>query len=135
MKIRKIIAVVGLIGLFMISEISAQSLLPQPMVSPKATVNQDVGLASVEITFGRPGVKGRVIWGNLVPYGGDGTTIFDGKPMPWRAGANENTTITLSHDAKINGNSLPAGTYSIHIIVQPDEWTIILCILYVPAGS
>jgi hypothetical protein len=61
MKVTRIIAAVSLIGLFMISEITSQSLLPQPIVSPKASVKQDVGLATVEITFGRSGVKGREI--------------------------------------------------------------------------
>ncbi|MFC2134604.1 DUF2911 domain-containing protein [Bacteroidota bacterium] len=129
------IMVAGLLGLFMISEITAQQLLSQPVVSPKASVTQDVGLATIEITYGRPGVKGREIWGKLVPYGTEEQTIFDQKPMPWRAGANENSTISLSHDAKINGQSLPAGTYGIHMIVNENEWTIIFSKDYNSFGS
>jgi tetratricopeptide (TPR) repeat protein len=55
--------------------------------------------------------------------------------MPWRAGADENTNISLSHDAKINGNDLPAGTYGIHMIVHEDEWTIIFSKDYQAWGS
>ena len=69
--------------------------------------------------------KGREIWGKLVPYGLAPNPFGNGKPMPWRIGANENTTIKLSNDAKINGSKLPAGKYSIHAVVQEDEWTII----------
>ena len=76
-----------------------------PRVSPKATVTQAVGLTDVTITYSRPGVKGRAIWGGLVPY-----------DQVWRTGANEATIITISQDVKINGKPLPAGTYSLHTI-------------------
>src|SRR5205085_4953821 len=68
----------------------------------------------VTITYSRPGVKGRVIWGELVPY-----------DKVWRTGANEATTIAFSEDVKINGQALPAGTYSLHTIPGKDMWTII----------
>jgi len=98
------------------------SLVP---VSPKAMVVQHIGFAKVKINYSRPGVKGREVYGKLVPYGLAPNAFGNGKPMPWRVGADENTTIYLSNDAEINGNKLTAGIYSIHMIVYEDEWTII----------
>lgn len=93
--------------------VSAQDLT-LPRVSQKATVMQTVGLTDITITYSRPGVKGRVIWGELVPY-----------DQVWRTGANEATTIVFSDDVKINGQNLAAGTYSLHTIPGKDQWTII----------
>ncbi|OGU57012.1 MAG: hypothetical protein A2V66_05450 [Ignavibacteria bacterium RBG_13_36_8] len=124
MKLIRIFTVV-LLGLFMISETVAQSLLPEVRVSPQASVTQHVGLATIKINYSRPGVKGREIWGKLVPYDTEEKTYLDERPMPWRAGADENTTITFSHDAKVNGNPIHAGTYGLHMIVEKEEWTII----------
>jgi DUF2911 family protein len=88
--------------------------LTLPRVSQKASVTQTVGLTDVTIMYNRPGVKGRVIWGGLVPY-----------DKVWRTGANEATTITLSQAVKINGQPLPAGTYSFHTIPGKTSWTLI----------
>jgi hypothetical protein len=74
-----------------------------------------IGGADVKITYGRPKVKGRVIWGNLVPYG-----------QVWRAGADEATTITFSKDVKVEGKAVPAGTYALFFIPDKDKWTLIL---------
>ena len=90
----------------------AQFETPQP--SPKATLTQRVGLTDVSISYSRPGVKGRVIWGDLVPY-----------DKPWRTGANAATTITLSDDVTVEGQKLAAGTYSIVTIPGKDEWTVV----------
>lgn len=90
----------------------AQFEAPQP--SPLATVTQRVGITDVSITYSRPGVKGRTIWGELVPY-----------DQVWRTGANAATRIELSHDVKVNGNELKAGTYSIHTIPTTGDWTVI----------
>jgi tetratricopeptide (TPR) repeat protein len=103
----------------------AQQNLPFVRVSPQAKVVQNISFATVEINYSRPGVRGRAVYGELVPYGLAPNAFGNGKPMPWRAGANENTTITLSHESKIDGNPLPAGTYGLHMLVQEDEWTII----------
>lgn len=92
--------------------------LTLPQASPAAELTQQVGLAEITIKYHSPGVKGREIWGKLVPYDG-------GKPFPWRAGANENTTITFSDDVSIEGQPLPAGTYGLHMIPSPTEWIII----------
>lgn len=91
---------------------AAQLRLPRP--SQKATVTQTIGLTDVSITYSRPGVKGRVIWGGLVPYG-----------KPWRTGANEATSFTCSDDVTIEGEALPAGTYSLITIPEVDAWTVV----------
>lgn len=85
-----------------------------PAPSPKSSVMQRVGITDVTITYSRPGVKGRTIWGELVPY-----------DKVWRTGANAATIIEISRDVKVNGNELKAGTYSIHTIPTKGEWTII----------
>ncbi|MDX5325361.1 MAG: DUF2911 domain-containing protein [Bacteroidota bacterium] len=86
--------------------------LPQP--SPSATVMQRVGLTDVTINFSRPGVKDRVIFGELVPY-----------DQLWRTGANKATAVTFSTDVMIDGKTLPAGTYSLFTIPGKDNWTLI----------
>ncbi len=89
-----------------------------PQASPKAMVMQRIGITDVTITYHRPGVKGRKTWGELVPFN-------EGKPFPWRAGANENTTISFTHDVTINGSALPAGTYGFHTIPSEKDWILI----------
>ena len=94
---------------------SAQSfLLTLPTQSQQAEVSQRVGITDITIHYHRPLVKNRKIWGGLVPYG-----------SVWRAGANENTTITFSDPVQIEGKPLDKGTYGLHMIPNPDEWTII----------
>src|ERR1700686_928406 len=88
--------------------------LRTPRPSPKASVMQTIGLTDMTITYSRPGVKGRPIWGSLVPY-----------DKVWRTGANEATTISFSDDVTINGQPLPKGTYSLHTIPGRDQWTLI----------
>jgi hypothetical protein len=95
--------------------------------SLRATVTQNLGTdAVITIDYGRPGVKGRKIWGGLVPYGmNPGNQYSKNKPFPWRAGANENTTIEFNKNVLIEGKPLPAGKYGIHMIPGEKEWTII----------
>jgi Protein of unknown function (DUF2911) len=92
----------------------AQQQLDLPRVSPNAWVSQMVGVTKISITYSRPGVKGREIWGKLVPYG-----------EVWRSGANENTTITFSTPVKVEGHELAAGTYGLQTIPTQGDWTII----------
>jgi hypothetical protein len=87
--------------------------LPRP--SPNATVSQTIGVTEVTVRYSRPGVKGRVIWGKLVPYG-----------EVWRTGANENTTIRFSTPVRIDGKELPAGIYGLQTFPNPDDWVVIL---------
>ena len=111
----KIICFVLLIGvlLFPINNVLAQNF-ETPRPSPNATVSQTVGITHVTIDYSSPGVKGRKIWGELVPYN-----------EIWRTGANEVTSITFDDPVKIEGNELPAGTYGIHTIPSEKEWEII----------
>jgi hypothetical protein len=83
-------------------------------VSPNAAVSQTIGTTEVRLTYGRPQVKGRTIFGDLVSYN-----------EVWRTGANEATTISFSDDVMIEGESLAAGTYSFYTIPGPDAWTLI----------
>src|SRR5687768_1191582 len=89
--------------------------LEQPQPSPPARVSQTVGLTEMTIDYHRPAVKGRKVWGDLVPYG-----------EVWRAGANENTTITFSTPVTVGGKQLAAGRYGVHMIPTVAGWTVIL---------
>jgi len=95
--------------------------------SLKAGVTQRLGTdVDITIVYSRPGVKGRKIWGELVPFGlAPGNKYSNNKPYPWRAGANENTTIEFNKDVLVEGKPLPAGKYGIHMIPSEKEWTII----------
>jgi len=98
----------------------------KPRLSLKAGVFQRIGVdTDIHISYSRPGVKGRKIWGGLVPYGlAPGNKESDGKPFPWRGGANECTTIDFSKVA-VDGHKLPARKYSMQFIPGPKEWTIV----------
>ena len=85
-----------------------------PRVSQRGTVSQRIGLTDITITYHRPEVGGREIWGKTVPFG-----------KVWRAGANENTAITFSDDISVEGKPLAAGTYGLHTIPDKEQWTII----------
>ncbi|MES1245149.1 MAG: DUF2911 domain-containing protein [Acidobacteriota bacterium] len=87
--------------------------VPQP--SPAAKVGLAIGVTDVEIVYHRPGVKGRGIWGGLVPYG-----------EVWRLGANEATTISFSTPVQVEGHDVPAGKYALFAIPGKDKWTLVL---------
>jgi len=93
----------------------------------KAITGEQIGLTKVVINYDRPGVKGREgkIWGQLIPVGYSDQGFGNSKAAPWRAGANENTTIEFSTDVKIEGQSLPAGKYAFFIAYDPNECTLI----------
>jgi hypothetical protein len=93
--------------------VQAQIVTPQP--SPKCVVTQRVGLTDVTITYSRPGVKGRTIFGSLVPYG-----------KRWRTGANATTSIKFSDDVTIEGKKVPAGEYGFYTVPNQAEWTVVL---------
>jgi tetratricopeptide (TPR) repeat protein len=113
-----------------------------PGGNQKSSVIQYMGLVSVTITYNSPDVtddagnsrRGK-IWGELVPYGLTDLGFAYRTPAPWRAGANENTTIEFSHDVMIEGQKLLAGTYGFHIIVNSEEWTLIFNKNYKSWGS
>lgn len=91
---------------------TAQIQVPQP--SPSAKIEQQVGLSKVTVNYSRPGMKGRTIFGDLVPYG-----------EKWRTGANNNTTISFDTDVEINGKELKEGTYAIYTVPGKDKWEVI----------
>src|SRR5262252_5631518 len=93
----------------------AQSaLLDLPRDSQHAKVMQRIGITDVTINYHRPLVKGRKIWGSIVPYG-----------QVWRAGANENTIIEFTDPVTIEGKPLAKGVYGLHMIPAENEWTVI----------
>lgn len=104
--------------------VSGQTELDLPLTSQAAQVKQRVGLTDITITYHRPLVNGRKIWGGLVPFG-----------QVWRAGANENTTIEFSTAVSVEGKPLPQGIYGLHMIPAPDNWTIIFSKMAVAWGS
>ncbi len=105
--------VAGLLFVLTAGAALAQQLdLPRP--SPNASVTQTVGITDITIKYSRPGVKGREVWGKLVPYG-----------EVWRTGANENTTIKFSTPVKIEGHELPAGIYGLQTFPAQGDWTVV----------
>ena len=119
------LVVVVAIGLLMSDSAFAQE--KKVRASLKASVSQTLGVDTViTIDYSRPGVKGRKIWGELVPYGmAPGNKYSEEKPYPWRAGANEKTTIEISSDVLVDGKALPAGKYSICMIPSENDWVVI----------
>jgi hypothetical protein len=89
-------------------------MLDLPRASQHALVSQRIGITDITINYHRPLANGRPIWGKLVPYG-----------QVWRAGANENTTITFSDPVTIEGQALDKGTYGLHMIPGESQWTVI----------
>jgi hypothetical protein len=119
--------------------VSAFAQIDTPRPSPKASVTQRIGVTDVTITYSRPGVKGRKIWGDPLPEQASTkgeATLDDQNARPkgapivpwghmWRTGANEATQFVVTDDVLINGQKLPAGSYSLHTIPTKDEWTIV----------
>jgi hypothetical protein len=111
--------------LLLISAGYAQSfVLDLPRPSQHALLTQRVGITDITVNYHRPLVNGRKVWGSLVPYG-----------QVWRAGANENTTIQFTSPVTVEGQSLAAGTYGLHMIPNENDWTIIFSKNYTSWGS
>lgn len=98
-----------------------QAQLDLPRGSQMARVTQRIGISDITIEYSRPAVNGREIWGSLVPYGMNNLGFGTAAESPWRAGANENTTFSLTHDALVEGQPLQAGTYGLHMVIHPDN--------------
>ena len=98
----------------LIANFVIQAQVKTPQASPKATINQVVGLTNVEIEYSRPSAKGRNVFGDLVPFG-----------KVWRTGANENTTISFSEDVVIDGKTLKKGKYALYTNPRADAWEVI----------
>ena len=102
--------------------ITGKSQITTPRTpSPAASVSQTIGISKVTVDYSRPSVKGREIWGKLVPYGWNIQNFGNGHSAPWRAGANENTTITFSHAAVVEGKDVPAGEYGLFFVINEDN--------------
>ena len=105
---------------FVVAALAASSIVvaevPElPRASPGAAVEQEVGVTKIRIDYNRPGVKGREIWGKLVPYG-----------EVWRAGANHATNLSFSTPVKVQGIDVAAGKYALFAIPGPEQWKVIL---------
>jgi len=98
-----------------LTTLPASAQLELPAASPSAKVTQDVGLTEISVDYSSPAVKGRKLWGELVPFG-----------QVWRTGANMATKISFSRDVTFGGKAVPAGTYSIVTIPAEKEWTVVL---------
>jgi Protein of unknown function (DUF2911) len=106
----------------------AQMDLPPSGGNPRAKITEEVGITDITISYSRPDVNGREgkIWGTLITWGFSTSSLLTNKNTnPWRAGANENTTITFEHDVKVEGKNLKAGTYGLSMAVWPDSVIII----------
>ena len=93
----------------------AQTPISTARVSQHSTILQRIGLTDITVDYHRPAVNGREVWGTLVPL-----------DQVWRAGANENTTVTFSTAVSVEGQEVPAGTYGVHMIPTQGDWTVIL---------
>lgn len=109
------IAAVALVGLFLSATGLSAQTLKVPAPSPMQTVKQNFALSDVTIEYSRPSVKGRVIFGDLVPYG-----------KIWRTGANSATKITFGEDVSVDGKVVKAGTYALYTIPEKDAWSVML---------
>lgn len=108
------INIISFLLVFCLNNINAQKL-NVPTLSPFSEIKQEIGLTEISMSYARPSAKGRVIFGELVPFG-----------EIWRTGANASTKLTFKEDVKIAGNDLPAGTYALYTIPDSNEWTIII---------
>src|SRR5690606_32048204 len=113
MKSTKLIA--GTFMFFAVASTGSYAQLQLPAPSPKASVMQTVGLTEITIDYSSPGVKGRTIWGDLVPY-----------DQLWRTGANSATQISFSKDVTVNGTQVPKRKYPLFAIPGKTDWTLIL---------
>jgi tetratricopeptide (TPR) repeat protein len=109
------VVVVLVLTLLVSASRPAAAEVQQLWESPAAGVSQHLGLTEIKIDYHRPAVKGRAIWGQLVPYG-----------KVWRTGANDATTISFSTAVRVAGKEVPAGTYALFAVPDPDRFTFIL---------
>jgi hypothetical protein len=109
------------------NKLNGRSTMRRADASPGASVSEIIGVNNlVTINYHRPGIKGREVWKPEDPHARNAIIPFDGQPNPWRAGANENTTICFQEDVKIDGKELAAGTYGLFLIpTSGDDWTFV----------
>lgn len=112
---------------FYVGSVTSQGITIPRTPSPASSVNQTIGISTIAVDYSRPAVRNREIWGKLVPYGWNKQGFGNNKMAPWRAGANENTVLTLSHAAKIEGKKVPAGKYGLFFVInENNEGEVIL---------
>jgi hypothetical protein len=115
MLLNKLKTITSTVAIAALTSTSLNAQLKVPAPSPLGTVKQAVGLSDITIEYSRPGVKNRVIFGDVVPFG-----------KVWRTGANAATKITFGEDVKVEGNAVPAGTYAIYTVPNKDNWEVML---------
>jgi len=128
MKYLNLFLTVLIFGAFMMSAPTDAIAQDEVRASLHASITQTLGLKTViTVDYSRPGVKGRTIWGELLPWGmNPGNKYSEEKPYPWRVGANENTTIEFGGDVLIEGKKVPAGKYGLHMIpAEKEAWVVI----------
>jgi hypothetical protein len=126
-------SLIAVTAMFCASIATAQISTPPSGDNQKASVTQHIGLVKVTIDYSSPDVHlpngddrtGKIYGTDVVHYGMRDEQFGSCKECPWRAGANENTVFTVSHDVKVEGQTLPAGRYGLHMIAGPEEWTVI----------
>jgi len=107
--------IIIVIALALVCSVAVRAQLNLPPASTDATFKQQIGFGEVEVKYSRPSARGRTIYGGLVPFG-----------ELWRTGAHDATTIKFSEVVKLNGNDIPAGTYTLFTIPNQNEWTIVI---------
>jgi hypothetical protein len=107
---KKIICLLAMI----IANYAVEAQVKTPQASPKSVLNQVVGLTDVTVEYSRPSAKGRIVFGDLVPFG-----------KVWRTGANANTIVTFSDDVVIKGTTLKKGKYALYTMPKADMWEVI----------
>ena len=111
---------------FTIQAFSQNFVQPRP-VSPSAELKQRIGFTDITVNYSRPRINLRgvdrtgKIWGKLVPFGLNEHSLSEGRLIPWRAGANENTTIKFTDDVRIDGKKISKGIYGLHMIIHKDN--------------
>jgi hypothetical protein len=118
MKLMNQLRVIGAFAVMLCITVTSNAQIETPRGSQMASVSQTIGISKASITYSRPSVNGREVWGKLVPYGMNNLGFGTSTSSPWRAGANENTLFEITADAKIEGQTLPAGTYGLHMIIH-----------------
>jgi hypothetical protein len=111
----KRMSTLAVLSVILIASAAALAQTPAAPQSPAGSVKGIAGATAIALEYHRPSVRGREIWGGLVPYG-----------QVWRLGANEATTITFSTPVKVDGKDVPAGTYALFAIPGKDKWTFIV---------
>ncbi len=120
----------------LITSLNGRAQLTLPNGSQKASVSQRIGITDICISYSRPAVNEREIWGKLVPYGMNNLGFGTAVSSPWRAGADENTVASFSHDVTVEGQPLSAGEYGLHMIIEEgDKATVIFSRNHTAWGS